>query len=336
MVSHHPQSLTPMTAMVCGYPAAACLPASTLPPPRSAHEPHLFPNCCSQMCSRPCRTASSASILELEARLRRHQGGSSAPRRSPPSRRACRAALPTTRWAQVRRRWRAAVPMMRAGSGPDAACLWSNARALAGSAMHISRCFAPCQHWQSREGVCLMAYKALPIPWMGPGLTAGLGGPTRTTRDAARCRYRRHAYASVVLACIACVPQHMQRLRADFRTPATRRECRAAVASDAMTTTGTAAAAAGAVVAADDVSPPSAAVHVAAARGPACPVRAVSEAGRDRHEGRFPWPRVSWAINIVAAASVSSRGAFLWASTRPMHVVQSRVGRFGRFAVNMM
>ena len=124
MLSHHPQSLTgmtPVTAMVYGYPAAACLPARTLPLPRSAHEPHLFPNCCSQMCSRPCRTAPSASILKLESLIRRHQGGSSAPRRSPPARRACRAALPTTRWAQVRRRWRAAVPMMRAGSGPDAA-----------------------------------------------------------------------------------------------------------------------------------------------------------------------------------------------------------------------
>ena len=94
MMSHHPQSLTPLTAMVCGYPAAACLPASTLPPPRSAHEPHLFPNCCSQMCSRPCRTAPSASILKLESLIRgRHQGVSSAPRRSPPARRACRAAL---------------------------------------------------------------------------------------------------------------------------------------------------------------------------------------------------------------------------------------------------
>ena len=206
---------------------------------------------------------------------------------------------------------------------------------VAGSAMGISRCFCAVPALQSREGVCLTAYKALPIPWMGPGLTAGLGGPARTTINAARCRYRHHAYASVVLACIACVPQHVQRLRPDFRTPATRRECRAAVASDAMTTKGTAAAGAGAVVAADDVSPPSAAVHVAAARGPACPARAVSEAGRDRHDGRFPWPRVSWAIELGAAASVGSRGALLWASTRPMHVVQSRVGRFGRFAVNM-
>ena len=58
----------------------------------------------------------------------------------------------------------------------------------------------------------------------------------------------------------------MKRLRADFRTPATRRECRAAVAADAMTARGTAAAAASAVVAADAVSPPSAAVHVVAAR----------------------------------------------------------------------
>ena len=104
------------------------------------------------------------------------------------------------------------------------------------------------------------------IPGMGPGLTAGLGGPTRPRRDAERYRYRRHACASVVLACIACVPKYMKRLRADFRTPATRRECRAAVAADAMTARGTAAAAASAVVAADAVSPPSAAVHVVAAR----------------------------------------------------------------------
>jgi hypothetical protein len=47
MLSHHPQSLTPVTAVVYGYPAAACLPARTLLLPRSAHEPHLFPNCCS-------------------------------------------------------------------------------------------------------------------------------------------------------------------------------------------------------------------------------------------------------------------------------------------------
>ena len=32
MVSHHPQSLTPLTAMVCGYPAAAC-PQQTPPMP---------------------------------------------------------------------------------------------------------------------------------------------------------------------------------------------------------------------------------------------------------------------------------------------------------------
>ena len=42
-------------------------------------------------------------------------------------------------------------------------------------------------------------------------------------------------------ASLACPStEHVQRLRADFRTPATRRECRAAVASDVMTTRGTA------------------------------------------------------------------------------------------------
>ena len=187
--------------------------------------------------------------------------------------------------------------------------------------MAISRCFCPVPALQSREGVCLMAYKALPIPWMGPGLTAGLGGPTRPRRDAERYRYRRHACASVVLACIACVPQHMKRLRADFRTPATRRECRAAVAADAMTARGTAAAAASAVVAADAVSPPSAAVHVVAARASCAQF---ARRGWDRHEGRSPCPRVSWVIGSGAAASMSSRGALPWATTRPMHVVHCR------------
>ena len=80
-------------------------------------------------------------------------------------------------------------------------------------------------------------------------------------------------YASVVLACIACEPQHMQRPRADFHTPTARRECRTDVTTDATNTRGTAAAAAGALVAVDAVSPLSAAVYVAAARARRASVR---------------------------------------------------------------
>jgi hypothetical protein len=71
----------------------------------------------------------------------------------------------------------------------------------------------------------------------------------RTYPNDERCNAQQ---VSPPCACLSCaclhrlraVPQHMQRPHADFRTPATRRECRAAVATNGVNTGGTAAAAA--------------------------------------------------------------------------------------------
>jgi hypothetical protein len=186
----------------------------------------------------------------------------------------------------------------------------------------VAVCTSSCA---SREGVCLTAHIALPIQWMGPGLAAGLrriylNDESRSAPQvrAARCV----CHASVVLACIACVPcpQHMQRPLADFRTPATRRECRAAVRTNGVNTGGTAAAAAGVL---SSVPMPSVRRPPLSACGGQRPARAMpmSEGGRDRHEGQ--WLGAGWAIGPGDLAIVGSLGALPWAGTRAMHAVRS-------------
>ena len=147
--------------------------------------------------------------------------------------------------------------------------------------------------------------------------------PNDESRSAPQVRAARCVcHASVVLACIACVPcpQHMQRPLADFRTPATRRECRAAVRTNGVNTGGTAAAAAGVL---SSVPMPSVRRPPLSPCGGQRPARAMpmSEGGRDRHEGQ--WLGAGWAIGPGDLAIVGSLGALPWAGTRAMHAVRS-------------
>ena len=147
----------------------------------------------------------------------------------------------------------------------------------------------------------------------------------RTYPNDERCNAQQ---VSPPCACLSCaclyrlraVPQHMQRPHADFRTPATRRECRAAVRTNGVNTGGTAAAAAGVL---SSVPMPSVRRPPLSACGGQRPARAMpmSEGGRDRHEGQ--WLGAGWAIGPGDLAIVGSLGALPWAGTRAMHAVRS-------------
>ena len=59
----------------------------------------------------------------------------------------------------------------------------------------------------TREGMRFRAYGPAHPPWMGPGLTAGLGGSTRTARCAERGASRARMPALCALACVRRVSE---------------------------------------------------------------------------------------------------------------------------------
>ena len=84
------------------------------------------------------------------------------------------------------------VRAARSSHFTSSACVgcWTNVRALVGRfSSTVLLCVAPRQ---AREG-CTQQRAALPVPWMGPGLAAGLGGPSSTVRTAARAQVCPHS-----------------------------------------------------------------------------------------------------------------------------------------------
>ena len=89
------------------------------------------------------------------------------------------------------------VRAARSSHFTSSACVgcWTNVRALVGRfSSTVLLCVAPRQ---AREG-CTQQRAALPVPWMGPGLAAGLGGPSSTAQNGGAPRRR----CARTLACL--------------------------------------------------------------------------------------------------------------------------------------